>query len=89
MGIPHSFISRITNAEVLERSQEITLSKMLLKHQLLFYGRIKRHPNHPAAVLMKDKIEQRRRGRPLLSWNAEIMRHISQIDLSAIDQVII
>ena len=60
-GIPHSYISRVSNATVLERASEIPLHRQLLRQQLLYYGRLQRNDTHPAKHLLCDRVTKRRR----------------------------
>ena len=87
MGIQHSYISRVSNATVLEQSGERSLSNQLLRQQLQFYGRIHRNELHPGHGLLNETIIQRRVGRPLLSWVRELRKHIEdmQVDSAAIN----
>ena len=41
------FLSRTSNAEVLQRSGHVSVSKLLERKPLLLLGKILRHPNHP------------------------------------------
>ena len=82
LGIPHSYISRIPNKTVLEKSQMTTLTSKLLQHQMIYFGNIARNPDHPARVLFLENDElalktiERRVGRPKLNWCSEIMKHM-------------
>jgi len=79
LGIAHSYISRVTNADVLRQGNMMPLNKILLQQQLLYYGRLQRMPNHPAQSLMDTQIGKRRRGRPYLSWVVEVRKHVESI----------
>ena len=79
LGIPHSFISRVSNAEVLRRSCDAMLHTQLLRQQLLYYGRLVRNDNHPARYLLEAAPTKRRPGRPHLSWASELRNHIQNM----------
>ena len=79
LGIPHSMISHVTNATVLQRANSKALSEQLAQKQLLLYGRISRLPNNSMlrqAAFDSDSIEPKqftrphRRGRPRLAWSS-------------------
>ena len=75
LGIAHSYISRISNLEVLKRAEDIALDKQLLRYQLLFYGKMMRNIDHPIHDFFKKQPTQRRRGRPHLSYMRELSKH--------------
>ena len=79
LGIQHPYISRVSNASVLEEAAEQPLSTLLLRQQLQFYGRIYRNDNHPRHDLLTEKINHRRAGRPLFSWVRELQKHIQDM----------
>jgi len=80
-GIKAAFISRISNAAVLKTTGQPLLSDVLLKRQLLLYGRVARLSDEsvmrsvtfcpgslrPAADMYKRKI-----GRPRLEWVTQL-----------------
>lgn len=47
LGIQPSILSRTSNAEVLQRSGHVSVSKLLERKPLLLLGKILCHPNHP------------------------------------------
>ena len=73
----------MTNAEVLRQANEIPLQSILLQQQLLYYGRIVRNANHPGQQILYEVPPKRRRGRPVLSWNEEVRKHIGRIEADA------
>ena len=82
LNIPHAYVSRITNAEITKKAQMPTVSNLRLRQQLLYFGKIARNYNHPARrIICKEetmeikRIENKRRGRPNLSWTVEVSRH--------------
>ena len=46
LNIPHSYISRIRNEEVLRQASSMQLSNTLLKNQLTYFGKLARTPSH-------------------------------------------
>ena len=83
MGIPHSYISRVTNAEGLRLANMISLDRMLLRQQLIYYGRLCRNPTHPGRQVMDAPVVNKRRGRPHLSWVEEVRKHVQRIENEA------
>ena len=84
LGIPHSYISRITNQEVLSRADANPLSTTLLQRQLLLFGKIARMPDHcpqrqvlfePSSVTLKRIVGKRPRGRPRQQWGQSVRDH--------------
>ena len=76
-GIKPSFVSRVSNATVLQRAGQAELRQQLLKQQLLLYGRIARSPNGdvlrqltfiPNSVQAATSRYVRRVGRPRNEW---------------------
>ena len=51
LGIPHSYISRVTNQCVLEKPSVSKLSSTLLKRQLTFLGHVAKRPDDPVRSL--------------------------------------
>ena len=81
LRIPHSYISRISNAVVLDRARRPPLSRILLHRQLCLFVQIARQPvDHPVrrAVFQPSSSElrppagRRPRGRPRQSWTNEL-----------------
>jgi len=82
-GIASSYVSRVTNAEVRRLAGNAgKLSVTLVQRQLLYFGHLARLP----PGLLRDSVFEpgtttlqksgpRRRGRPRLQWNEEVMRH--------------
>ena len=77
LRIPHSMISRITNAEVLRQADSLPLSEKVQRRQLLMFGRIATLPGEhplrtavfePGQILPKQLTGKRCRGRPRLAW---------------------
>jgi hypothetical protein len=76
-GIPPSFVSRVSNKIVLEKSGQVVLGRQLLRHQLLFFGRVARAPaSDPLRILtfVPDSVDAatgryiRKVGRPRNEW---------------------
>ena len=81
LGIPHSYLSRITNASVLAAANARPLSVIVLERQLLQFGRIARMPNHAPIrrLIFRDNSveaqvwhEKRRRGRSRATWARQV-----------------
>eukprot|EP00959_Pyramimonas_sp_CCMP1952_P348518 7301112-Pyramimonas_sp.AAC.1 len=73
MGIPPSYTSRISNAEVLQRAGVQSASDQLYRRQLVYMGKIMRSPPEsalrwasftPGATVPAADRYERRRGRP-------------------------
>ena len=79
LGIPHPYISRVSNAQVLQQARDIPLHLQLLRQQLQYYGTITRNAQHPTHTILRNKIVKRRIGRPHLSWDVEIAKHIQNM----------
>ncbi len=84
-GIRPSFLSRISNEEILQKFYACKLSNLLLEQQLLYFGKIARMPNDAPirqlifendSIRLKRNLGRRRRGRPRLSWSHEVYRHL-------------
>ena len=77
--ISHSMVSRVSNKYVLDKFGSIPLSNVLLRRQLLYYGKVARLPG--SSILRSLVFEpntcdirrtiNRRRGRPRFEWSAE------------------
>ena len=83
MGIAPAYVSRVSNAEVLRRSQHEAASAQLLKRQLLLLGRVVRAPDHnpmKVASFIPNTLEPatnryvRRVGRPRLEWVPRMLK---------------
>ena len=81
LGIPHSYISHVTNASVLQQAGEKPLYRLLLTRQLLFYGRIAKLPEDDLrrqAVMKPGEVEpakwegRRSKGRPRQAWASNV-----------------
>ena len=77
LGIPHPYISRVSNVDVLKQMNARPLSEQLLARQLQLSGKIGRRPANDltrCVALEKDAVEpkmwssRRRVGRPCLRW---------------------
>ena len=84
-GIPHSYISRVTNEEVMHTANHPpSLSNLLLRRQLALYGRIARMPDRcvqrqlvfeQTTLKLKQWAGRKGRGRPRMNWTTEVHRH--------------
>ena len=85
MRVPHSYISRVSNSDVLKQASETPLHRQLLRQQLMYYGRLHRDNTHPARNYLRGQVGKRRRGRPFLSWAVEIGKHIQNMPCNSSD----
>ena len=83
LGIQHPYISRVSNAEVLRHSSQVSAADLLLKRQFKLLGRVIRAPEkHPlrACTFMAESNTPlterfvRRVGRPCTEWLKEITK---------------
>ena len=93
LGIPHSYISHITNEYVLQQAGGVTLSKRVLAQQLDMYARYARMGNSAVTrqyVFEADSFEPRswpgpkRKGRPRSSW----VKNVHELAVSIADNSI-
>ena len=83
LGIPHSMVSRVSNAEVRRRAHEVALSQTVFFRQLLSFGRIAAMPDSlfRRTIFSAGSVEPasshapRRRGRPRLTWGSLVRAH--------------
>jgi len=82
-GIPPSYISRVTNAFVLETAHSQQLSTTLMRRQLLLFGKLARQPDDslprrlvfkPASVETQVWAGSRQRGRPRQQWGSSVRK---------------
>ena len=82
-GVQHSYLSRVTNVEVLSQVVAIPLSKLLLEQQLLAFGKVFRRTSsdplrkaifQPTSDELVTSTTKRRRGRPKLNWAVEVRK---------------
>ena len=82
LGIPHSYISRVSNDEVLRRASATPLYDILASRQVALYNRI---ASSSAASFVREVLcnpdgtprswaANRRRGRPRQQWATEVRR---------------
>ena len=83
IGIRSSFLSRVSNAEVLQRCGAVKFSNLLLEQQLLYFGKLFRLPDdspirrlvfRDSSLELKQLDMNRRRGRPRLNWMTEALK---------------
>ena len=88
LGIAPAFVSRVSNAEVLRKSQHEAASTQLLKRQLLLLGRVARAPEHnpmKVASFIPNTMEPatnryvRRVGRPRFEWVPRMLQEAFRI----------
>ena len=88
LGIKHSYVSRVSNAAVLQRAGRGKLSDLLLRRQLTLFGDIARKADdHPVRMVVfqpsSSELAQapgrRKRGRPRQAWATELSKHAKQI----------
>ena len=87
LRISPAFVSRISNAYILQTTESIKLSHMILIRQLKFFGSLARRSNddllrsfifHPDSHVVKIPLD-RPRGRPRLTWKATMHKHACDI----------
>ena len=83
LGIPPSFVSRISNKTVFERAGASPLTEQILHQQLVLLGKAARSPANAlirSSIFMADSLIPRvgscvrRVGRPRLDWTTEVMK---------------
>ena len=83
LRIPPAFVSHVTNEVVLRMAGAQPLSEVLLRQQLLYFGRIARMPDGSAirrvvfepGTLQSKSAGPRRRGRPRIGWAGAVRQH--------------
>ena len=82
-GIKPAFVSRVSNARVLQTTSQKPLTKALEKQQLLLYGRVFRQPTGncmrdvtfcPGSLRPAVDRYVRKLGRPRLEWTTEVAK---------------
>ena len=88
LHIPHSYYSRISNEEVLQRASRRSLRNILLARQLLLFHGIAQKPDdhpvrkavfRPGSSVVQTPSGKRRRGRPRQAWVVEVTRHAKSV----------
>ena len=89
LGIKPSFISRVSNADVLTKAQHPSASLILQKRQLQLFGKVLRSPEaHPLhsisfvpGLFWKPRTDQyvRRKGRPNREWVPDVTKFALRI----------
>ena len=83
LGIPPSFVSKISNKTVFERAGVSPLTEQILHQQLVLLGKAARSPANAlirSSIFMADSLIPRvgscvrRVGRPRLDWTTEVMK---------------
>ena len=83
MKIPSSYLSRVSNAVVLERAGAVPLTQQLLKTQLVLLGHVARSPPEDPLrrdTFVKDSLKPvvshfvRKVGRPAQNWTEELLK---------------
>ena len=87
-GIPHSYVSRVPNRDVMQIARASTLSALLLQRQLNLFARIARMDDlcpvrrvlfEDNSTNLKEKAGPRGRGRPRQMWSSSVHAHAMQI----------
>ena len=94
--ISHSMISRVSNQYILDLHGTIPLSSVLLRRQLLMFGKIARLPAESAIrqLIFEDGtcipkvLTNRKRGRPRQEWAVELQKIIEKMEPIAADREI-
>ena len=88
LGIPHSYVSRISNSTVLQSARARKLSTTLLERQLLLFAHVGRKGDNdpirnstfkPSSTDLRDLRGNRGRGRPRLTWSREVHKHAVEV----------
>ena len=83
LNIPHAFLSRVSNATVLERSGQLAYTQQLLKAQILLFGKIAQSPDtdpprritfQPGSIKALTDAVPRKVGRPRNEWTRCLLR---------------
>ena len=83
-GIPHSYLSRVSNAEVRAVAGRPPLSQIILASQLQLYGRVatlredslvRKVAIEPGGIRPQCFAHARRQGRPRLQWSTNVYAH--------------
>ena len=86
LNIPAAFVSRISNKTVLSKSGQLPYTCQLLRHQLLWFGKVGRAPNDDFTrkltfqndtVISATSLLMRRKGRPNDEWATCLYNSIS------------
>ncbi len=99
LGIAAPFISRVSNQTVLAKAGALKLSTMLLRHQLIFFGKVARAPDEDVLRELTFRSGSldlaanrfiRRVGRPRNEWAACLLKEAVGItgNLAALDVLI-
>ena len=86
-GIPHTYVSRVSNDEVLQRSGQPRLSSILAARQVKLYRRIVALPNTSlvkSVICTGDGLPiiwslHRKRGRPRQMWATQVFQMSQQV----------
>ena len=82
MHIPHSYISRISNRDVLEAAGQKPYTQQLLAQQLILFGKVARAPDSdfsrsltfcPGSMRPATSRYVRRVGRPRCEWATKLL----------------
>ena len=87
LGIPSAYISRVSNASVLQKASAIPLSQMLLSSQVKLYNNIANHDAHSlvkrvlfnASGSLRDWSVRRKRGRPRQQWAKSVHKFAQHV----------
>lgn len=92
VGVKPAFVSRISNAAVLERAGQVPFGRQLLKQQLLLYGRVARSPDSdvlrqltfaPGTLQAATSRYIRRVGRPRNEWAIMLQKEAWKVSQQA------
>ena len=88
MGIPLSYISRVSNEEVLRAAGSSKLSGLLLQRQLMLFAHVARKPPEdplrntvfqPSSMNLCSLPTVCKKGRPRLTWAKEVQKHAIKV----------
>ena len=86
--VPPAYISRVSNAAVLEVAAQEKLSEGLARRQMLYMAQLARRPAddpvrcsvfEPGTVQLRQPTGPRRRGRPRQTWGHLVMRNCMEV----------
>ena len=96
LKIPAAYFSRVSNAIVLQRAEQVELARQLLKQQLILYGRIVRTKDDdilrkvtfvPGTDIPATHQFVRRVGRPRNEWAVMLQKQFLQMGPSASNEI--
>ena len=96
LKVPPAYLSRVSNAAVLQRAGQVELARQLLKQQLILYARVvRKHGDDvlrgvtfaPGTDMPATSRYVRRVGRPRNEWVVMLKKHISKMGPSVSNEI--